>query len=217
MLEGRKELQDAMRVYKCASSGTDTASLIASCVPDGIGREATQAAACVSKFGGDTTKLAGCAASTLLPPQLGPVASCALGSSSGVGVALCVAGPSMNEEWRIAAECAANTGGEPMSFVGCTAGRLTLREFQKCLGGKIGKDCFGKNNTIVKAFLTIGNDLKNCFGGGPCLGESNDVVKGVEAIGDGLEHLGGEAKKVWDDLFGSGSAWCRNDLTRWTC
>jgi hypothetical protein len=54
----------------------------------------------------------------------------------------------MNEEWRIASECAAEMGANPGLFAGCTAGRLTVRELTKCFTGG---SCFGPNNTMVRA------------------------------------------------------------------
>jgi hypothetical protein len=62
----------------------------------------------------------------------------------------------MNEEWRITAECAVETGGEPFSFAGCTAGRLTLKELTQCFSGG---SCFGPNNTIVKYYADAFHDL----------------------------------------------------------
>jgi len=82
----------------------------------------------------------------------------------------------MNEEWRIAAECAVQSGGEPFSFAGCTAGRLTVRELTKCFSGQIGKDCFGPNNTIVAFYRNAFNDLTQ----GP--GRNNEVVKAIEEL-----------------------------------
>ena len=78
---------------------------------------------------------------------------------------------------RIAAECAVSLGGEPISFVGCTAGRLTVRELTKCYSGKIGKDCFGPNNTLVKGVTNASKDLTE----GP--GENAEVVKAMREIG----------------------------------
>jgi hypothetical protein len=83
----------------------------------------------------------------------------------------------MNEEWRIAAECAVQSGGNPVGFAGCTAGRLTIRELTKCFSGQIGTDCFGPNNTIVKYLNDEFNDLTH----GP--GRNNEIVKAIEAIG----------------------------------
>ncbi len=76
-----------------------------------------------------------------------------------------------------------------MSFASCTGGRLTIRELGKCLGGQVGKDCFGPNNTIRKYYEGIWNDLTK----GP--GPNNEVVKVVDVIGKGVEHLGQEAGK----------------------
>ena len=68
-----------------------------------------------------------------------------------------------------------------------TAGRLTVRELTKCLTGQ---DCFGPNNEIVKAFNTVGNDLKNG------LGESNDLVVATKPIVEGVKHFTNEVAKV---------------------
>jgi hypothetical protein len=68
-------------------------------------------------------------------------------------------------------------------------GRLTIRELGKCLTGKFGKDCFGPNNTIVKYYTNMWNDLTK----GP--GPNNEAVKVVNAVGKGIEHLGQEAGK----------------------
>jgi hypothetical protein len=84
----------------------------------------------------------------------------------------------MNEEWRIAAECAVQTGGNPVGFAGCAAGRLTLKELTQCFQGQIGKDCFGPNNTIVVALTNAFNDLIH----GP--GKNNEIVKALDAISE---------------------------------
>jgi hypothetical protein len=104
--------------------------------------------------------------------------SCAANSTGATSFALCAAGPAMNEEWRTVAECAVETGGNPIGTGGCAAGRLTLRELTKCFTGTIGKDCFGPNNTIVKDLTNAFNDVIH----GP--GQNNEIVKAVRAIGD---------------------------------
>jgi hypothetical protein len=81
----------------------------------------------------------------------------------------------MNEEWRIAAECAVQTGGNPVGFAGCTAGQLTMRELTKCFPDG---DCFGPNNTIVMYFRSEFNDLLQ----GP--GQNNDIVRAIQVIGE---------------------------------
>jgi hypothetical protein len=88
----------------------------------------------------------------------------------------------MNEEWRIAAECAVSTGGEPISFASCTAGRLTVQELTKCFNNPkaIGEEggCFGPNNTIIKYYTNAFHDLTQ----GP--GENNEIVKSLKAVRD---------------------------------
>lgn len=217
ILAGNKEVDAARRIYDCAMGGKSAAQLIAKCANGVVGGDAQKIAACVADSGASNEQLVACTASALLPKELAPVAACAAKSQSGVGLALCVAGPSMNAEWRIAAECASSTGGEPFSFAGCTAGRLTLKEFTQCLTGEIGKDCFGKENTIVQAFRTVGNDLKNCPNGGPCLGENNDIVIFTKRLEEGMHDLGKGLEQLGQALFGKDSDFCRGDLTSWAC
>jgi hypothetical protein len=84
----------------------------------------------------------------------------------------------MNEEWRIAAECGVESGGNPVGFAGCTAGRLTIRELTKCFTGEVGKDCFGPNNMIVKTLNNTFSDLTH----GP--GENNELFKVIKVFGE---------------------------------
>ncbi len=212
MLEGNKELEAAQKIYECVTGGTSAAALVARCSAGVVGGDAQRIAACVAEQGTSNQQIAACAAATLLPKEIAPLAACALKSQSGVGIALCMAAPSMNEEWRIAAECASTSGGEPFTFVGCTAGRLTLNELSKCLAGQIGKDCFGEGNTIVQAFRTVGNDLQNCFGGGPCLAENNEIVKFAKGLESATQQLGKDLERLGQDLFGKDSDFCRGDM-----
>jgi hypothetical protein len=217
VLKDRPELQSAHEAYECVSGGADAAALIANCSGGTVSQNAKDVARCVSKFGGDNSKLVGCAAASLLPPEWGPLAECAATSEGAVGLALCIAAPSMNEEWRIAAECASSTGGEPATFASCTGGRLTMLELQKCLTGEIGKDCFGPDNTIIAAFSAVGNDLSNCLNGQACLGPNNDLVKAAEALSNGVQDVGKEAQRIIRTAFGKDSGVCRGDLTKWMC
>lgn len=110
----------------------------------------------------------------------------------------------MNEEWRIAAECAVNSGGEPITFASCTAGRLTVRELTKCFKG----DCFGPNNTIIVGIRNAVNDLTQ----GP--GKNNEVVKALDAIGD----LAGGDNSVINNpgqIFGGSNSMFRNPSQIW--
>ncbi|SDE01514.1 hypothetical protein SAMN05216345_13213 [Cupriavidus sp. YR651] len=171
------QLRDAQRVYSCVASGLDVSAVLYSCsegvVTDGKTR---QTIACVAKAGSDKAKLATCSVGAVLPEEAARIVGCASGSTGPTSFALCAAGPAMNEEWRIAAECAAETGGNPIGWAGCTAGRLTMRELTKCLNGKVGQDCFGPNNTIVVGLRNAYSDVTQ----GP--GKNNDIVKAIDAV-----------------------------------
>ncbi|SDA34243.1 hypothetical protein SAMN02799622_05739 [Methylobacterium sp. UNC378MF] len=175
LLEIRPEYKAAAQVVACAQGGRDAGSLVANCSDFLIKDAKTRATlACAAKAGSDTKGLAGCAASAVFPPEIARYASCAVASQGPTSFALCAAGPLMNEEWRIAAECAVQTGGNPVGFAGCTAGRLTLKELTQCLSGG---SCFGPNNTIVKFYTTAFNDLLH----GP--GANNDIVVALGNLG----------------------------------
>ena len=77
---------------------------------------------CAARAGGDTSKLVGCAATAVLPPDAARMVSCAANSTGATSFALCAAGPAMNEEWRLVAECAVESGGNPIGTAGCAAG-----------------------------------------------------------------------------------------------
>jgi hypothetical protein len=178
LLGDKPEVRAAQRVYTCVSSGRDAASLIANCTEGVVDGKTAQTLACAASSGSDRSKLASCAAGAVLPPQAARLVGCASSSQGPTSFALCAAGPAMNEEWRIAAECAVQSGGNPVGFAGCTAGRLTVRELTKCFTGEIGKDCFGPNNSIVKGLSDAFEDLTH----GP--GENNEVVKAIRVVGE---------------------------------
>lgn len=182
-------LAEAQKLYTCVQKVGDPAGLIESCSQGLLDNKTRQAAACVARSSGDRAALAACAGQAILPGEAGRLVGCAASSQGAASFAICAAAPSINEEWRIAAECAVSTGGEPISFASCSGGRLTIRELGKCLTGKVGTDCFGPDNTIIKFYTGMWNDLTK----GP--GPNNEVVKAVNVIGKGVEHLGQEAGK----------------------
>jgi hypothetical protein len=122
--------------------------------------------------------LAGCVAGPVIGGEAGRLLSCAAHSQSYAGIAICAVGPKMNQEWMIAAQCAASSGGVPVTAAACTAGWLTLNELSKCFSQGIGgSGCFGENNTIVKTFRNAANDILK----GP--GPNNEVVKALGKVG----------------------------------
>ena len=189
LLRNQPKLQTAYAAWSCvkAAGGSDegVAACTLSLIP-GVDGRTRQAIACVAQSGGNKTRLANCAAASVLPPDVARIVSCGATSTGFASFAVCAASPSVNEEWRIAAECAVESGGVPIAWAGCTAGQLTVRELLKCAEGRIGEDggCFGPNNTIVKFYSQAFSDIIN----GP--GSNNDVVKALKTIGDGVTAVG---------------------------
>lgn len=180
------KLAAAQQAYACVNGAKgDVGDMIESCGGGVLDQKTRQTAACLARSGTDTGRLAGCAAQGLLDGEAGRLAGCAATSQGATSFAVCAAAPHVNEEWRIAAECAASSGGEPISFGVCTGGRLTVRELTGCLSHPIGSDgCFGKGNTIRKFVENAISDITN----GP--GENNEIVKAGRAIGEGLKGAG---------------------------
>jgi hypothetical protein len=178
LLGDKPEVRTAEHLYRCVSSGSDTRALLANCSEGILDTKTSQVVSCVVASGGDRTQLSVCAANAVLPPDAARVVGCATNSTGPTGFALCAAGPAMNEEWRIAAECAVETGGNPIGFAGCTATQLTINELTKCFKGGIGTSCFGPDNTIVVTLTNAFNDLTH----GP--GENNEVVKAIRLVGE---------------------------------
>lgn len=200
ILSDQKELKQAAKVLSCVSNGTDPVSLIANCSDGVLDAKTNQIASCVAQNISDAGAMTGCAVSSLVPQQYGSAFKCVASGSEAGGIALCLVGPQLSPEWRIAAECAVQSGGVPPAFMTCAAGRLTIRELTKCLTGTIGKDCFGPSNTIVAAFNTVANDLSNCFSGGECLGDSNDIVMAGKKVEEIIGDLGTAAGDIWNSF-----------------
>lgn len=149
------------QVALCAAQAKNEADQMA-CVSGVLNMDpkTAQMVGCLEQVNGSDGAMAACVAGRFLPPEVARVAACATSSSGAVSFALCAAGPKMNEELRIAAECAVESGGNPLGFAGCTAGRLTVAELEKCIQGQIGTDggCFGPNNTlrrVVEAYFQV--------------------------------------------------------------
>jgi len=171
----------ARLALSCARAVQDPAAAIESCGASSDPR-VRKAAACVVRANGDAGEMSKCVAQSLLQGEAGRLAGCFASSQGATSFALCAVAPSMNEEWRIASECAATSGGEPISFATCTGGRLTVRELLKCVGGKIGRDCFGPNNTIVKFFTNMVSDIGDLLDGTFMDNDSNEIVKALRGV-----------------------------------
>jgi hypothetical protein len=171
--------RNIVAAIRCISSGNEPSDIIASCT-DGFIKDpkARQALACAAKANGNMGALTSCAAAPFLGDQEARLLTCATQSRSYAGFAICAAGPKMNQEWMIAAQCAVSSGGEPVTAAACTAGWLTLNELGKCFSQGIGgPGCFGDGNTIVVAFRNAANDITK----GP--GPNNEVVKALRNAG----------------------------------
>lgn len=71
-----------------------------------------------------------------------------------------------NAESAITIQCAIATRGQPAPFAACAGGQLLYRELDKCLKDGIGGDhgCFGKNNSLTKAYDRIEDELRHALG-----------------------------------------------------
>jgi putative peptidoglycan binding protein len=187
LLGDKPALRATQRVYECVAAGRDTSSVIVNCTGDLFDAKTRVTLSCVSQAGNDKEKLGACAAAAVLPSKQAQLVSCAATSDGATSFTLCAAAPSMSEEWRIAAECAVESGGVPVAFAGCTATRLTVRELTKCFTGQFGRDCYGPNNTIVK---TVNTAFKDVLHGA---GENNDAVKSFAAISEVVKNVGQQA------------------------
>ena len=191
-----------------ASSDAERAGCIASIVP--MDPKTALLVGCLAQSNGEAAAMAACAITPGLPPEVAKAAQCASSSTGPTDFALCATGSGLNPELRIAAECAVSTGGEPVSFASCSAGRLTARELGKCVSGEIGKEggCFGPNNDLVKAFNTQINDLLH----GP--GPNNDIVTALRPVTAALADIG---RGVSDALRRADEDFKRGDIGRTIC
>lgn len=178
-------------VYECSKNSEDKVGF-AFCSIGALGgdnekRASSQLEECYAKYQDDLDQYPLCMAQQNANTDTQRLINCVQkqaqnGEISIMGTAVCYGADSLdlNPELQIAVECAATTGGDPMTFAGCAGGRLTERELRKCLTEGIGGDgCFGPNNDIVKALNSVGLDLGTRFG------PNNDLVRNWNnAIGD---------------------------------
>jgi hypothetical protein len=209
------KMRSTMAVIRCISSGNKPSDLIATCT-EGIIKDpkVRQALACATQANASVGALAACVSAPVLGGETGRLLTCATQSQSYAGFALCAAGPKMNQEWMIAAQCAASSGGVPATTAACTAGWLTINELSKCFSKGIGgSGCFGENNSIVVAFKTIANDITH----GP--GPNNEVVKALKNAGIEIKDVSFATPLGGHDAFfpkaGRDFDNARNEFGRW--
>jgi hypothetical protein len=204
----RKTLgDDALGYYECGRNNTDKA-LVATCalkrtLNENDRRNVNIAEECYKANKRDLSAIGSCIAEQSDDPNVARAGRCLTkhikdpGGVTFSALAVCYAADALNlnPEAQIAAECAVSSGGEPLMFAGCTGGRISAAEIDKCAKHGIGGDdgCFGPNNTIVTYLDQVGIDTKSLLNrngavlkfangaltdlgeGGP--GENNDIVK----------------------------------------
>lgn len=197
----RAEVKEALQLYECSTSQTSAVSVLEHCSASiGIDPKTQSTLSCVARANGEQSKLIACGAQVALPADAARYVGCAASSQGPTSFALCAASPQMNEEFRIAAECVVQSGGQPYAAGACAATRLTIRELAACFKGQVGKDCFGPNNTIVKTVNNAFNDVTK----GP--GKNNDVVKAIASIDEAVQRLNPEARKFVEKPLGGDNA-----------
>lgn len=152
------------------------------CALDGrVPKEAQVVIGCIQGKNQTAAQIAGCVAGQSLPGDWGRAAQC-IAESQGdpLGAGVCMASDGMNAESRIALQCAASTGGDPFSFAACAGGNLARKELIQCRGKK--------------------------FGEPPCFGENNEFRKlGRTLCGPGCDigsdSLVGQAANVGLDIL----------------
>jgi hypothetical protein len=200
-LGDRREVKQAVQLYECSTAQLSAASVLEHCASStGIDPKTQLTLTCVARANGEQAKLIACGAQIALPPEAARYVGCAASSQGPTSFALCAASPQMNEEFRIAAECVVQSGGQPYAAAACAATRLTIRELAACLKGRVGKDCFGPNNTIVLAVTNAFNDVTK----GP--GKNNEVVKAIASINDAVQRISPEIKSFVEKPLGGDNA-----------
>lgn len=196
-MTGKKENE----VYKCVkNSATVEEQTLCMVSVMGGSRErqySQKLLKCYKEFGVDYSKYPLCLAGEVSDPDLQKLVSCVkqqaqAGQVNFMNTAMCYGADkfNLNTEATIAVQCAAASGGEPYTFVGCAGGQLTAIELNKCLTNGVGGNsgCFGPNNTIVKTLNSLGNEISKQFG------HNNDLVKNFNnavqdfTVGPGYNH-----------------------------
>ncbi|MBT2747531.1 MULTISPECIES: hypothetical protein [unclassified Lysobacter] len=165
---------------ECVRSAPDNTAaglcLLGNQLPDAQAKAAKDVADCYQKHGASWNDYPVCMAEKQADPQTARLINCARqqmqqGQQPDYWtMGYCAFGRALlnpNPESTIAIQCALATKGQPGPFVGCAGGRLLYRELDKCLNDGIGGDdgCFGKNNTLTKAYDRVEEELRKALGG----------------------------------------------------
>lgn len=201
--------------YQCMRQSNDETAMATCLAGQMMGhnerRALQQAEVCYREYGNNWSSYPLCMAGQNFDPKMVVAVNCIRAQAESAntsvwGVAGCIAGNSLNlnPELTVAVECAMSSGGEPITFAGCTGGRLTAMELNKCFThGVGGSGCFGDNNEIVKGLRTIGVDLHqimgpngfavrnwnnavNDFQRGP--GPNNEINRAIQTINNDLQY-----------------------------
>lgn len=154
---------------KCALSSNGDRGKLAGCLGSkSLGKREQQILGCATSGGSDKEILA-CVGKQYLGENEQRYLECATQNNFDVAAtAVCGISGSLglNPEAQIAVQCAATSGGEPMTFAGCTAGQLGKRELEKCWEHGIATDdgCFGPNNTIRQYYNSIDGQMQTILG-----------------------------------------------------
>lgn len=182
--------------YRCMRESGSRDQLALCLLRENMGQRERAALAnaesCYQRYGNNWQQYPLCMASNQFDERTARALHCLqqnsqTGSVSYWGMAVCYAGPQLgfNPEAIVAMECAMASGGDPLTFVGCTGGRLAMTELDRCFTVGVGDDgCFGKNNVFTKTINNIGVEI------GRQLGPNNEVVRAWNDLtrGPGKNH-----------------------------
>ncbi|NKL77998.1 hypothetical protein [Rhizobium leguminosarum] len=172
-----------LEVVQCASSAGQVSDLVIACNVLQLKDMERRVLGCAFASSGDDTELITCASQLFLNDEQRRILQCALASDGYMSFGLCLLGISLNPEWATAAQCWADTGGEPVAWGSCTAGKLTTSELQKCTRGIGGEGCFGDSNTLVMLYKGM-------------LGDQDSLEKLNQTFASSLS----DAAKKWEEV-----------------
>jgi len=173
--------------------------------------EPTRVALSCAQNAEDWRRFAGCVVGSKLNigGDLGKITACAAANGGDpITTAACSAYFDLTPEQQIAIQCASQSS-DAMTFVACTGGQLTLREYMKCQGKAVAQeDCFGPNNEIRKFVRNMGlGDIQENTVVAQALNFQLDVVKTQVTFAESALQTSG---KVGEDVLRGASALATN-------